>query len=140
LIAKNQYECYDTVTKRVKVHDEFTFYAPTAFTPNNDGINDVFYVIGNGINKNDFYLCVYDRFGNRVFETFTYDPENPSRMAVDGSFNGSVIKGDPVLTNGIYKWYCKFTDFLGRPHEESGTVNLIRIKFCIIKILFSRFA
>ncbi len=126
LIAKNQYECYDTVTKRVKVHDEFTFYAPTAFTPNNDGINDVFYVIGNGISKNDFYFCVYDRFGNKVFETTTYDPENPYRMAWDGSYNGSVIKGDPVLTNGIYKWYCKFTDFLGRPHEESGKVNLIR--------------
>lgn len=126
LIAKNQYECYDTIYKRVKVHDEFAFYAPTAFTPNGDGVNDVFYVIGNGIDKNDFYLCVYDRFGNKVFETTVYDVENPYRMAWDGSNNGSVVKGDPILTNGTYKWYCKFTDFTGKPHEESGNVFLIR--------------
>jgi gliding motility-associated-like protein len=126
LIAKNQYDCLDTAYKKIRVHDEFAFYAPTAFTPNGDGLNDMFYVIGHGIDKTQFYLVVYDRFGNKTFETTEFDEENPSKMAWDGSSNGSVLKGDKILTNGTYSWYCTFVDFTGKPHEESGTVTLIR--------------
>ena len=126
MIAKNTHECFDTSYKRIRVHDEFSFYAPTAFTPNNDGLNDVFYVIGHGIDANQFHLSVYDRFGNRVFETEVFDEERPNRMAWDGSFNGSVVKGDPILTNGTYSWYCSFVDFIGKPHQESGIVVLVK--------------
>lgn len=126
MVAKNQFECIDTAYKRVRVHDEFTFYAPDAFSPNGDGLNDLFYVIGHGIDATQFYLCVYDRLGNRVFQTEIFDEERAYRMAWDGSFNGSVTKGDPVLTNGLYSWYCTFVDFTGKPHEESGTVTLVR--------------
>lgn len=126
MVAKNQYECLDTAYKKVRVHDEFTFYAPDAFTPNGDGLNDIFYVTGHGIDKTQFYLVVYDRLGSKVFETDVFDENNPYRMAWDGSNNGSVVKGDPVLTNGMYRWYCSFADFTGKPHEESGTVTLIR--------------
>ncbi len=126
MVAKNQYECLDTAYKKVRVHDEFSFYAPDAFTPNGDGINDLFYVIGHGIDKSEFYLVIYDRFGSKVFETDVFDENNPYRMAWDGSHNGDVNKGDPVLTNGMYRWYCNFSDFIGKPHEESGTVTLIR--------------
>lgn len=126
LIAKNQYECRDTAYKSVRVHDEYSFYAPDAFTPNGDGLNDFFYVIGHGIDKTQFYLVIYDRYGIKVFETRTFDEENPYRMAWDGSHNGSVFKGDDIMTNGMYRWYCTFSDFIGKPHEESGTVTLIR--------------
>ncbi|HNQ68302.1 MAG TPA: PKD domain-containing protein [Bacteroidales bacterium] len=126
MIAKNQYECLDTAFKKVRVHDEFAFYAPSAFTPNGDGINDIFHIFGHGISDKDFYLVIYDRYGMKVFETSTYDEENPYRMAWDGSHNGNVLKGDPILTNGMYRWYCTFVDFIGKPHEESGTVTLIK--------------
>jgi hypothetical protein len=36
------------------------------------------------------------------------------------------MKGDPVLTNGMYRWYCSFVDLNGKPREESGTVTLIK--------------
>lgn len=126
MVAKNQYECLDTAYKRIIVHDEYSFYAPTAFTPNGDGLNDFFYVIGHGIDKSQFYLVIYDRFGSKVFDTTIFDEENPYRMAWDGSHNGDVSKGDPILTNGMYRWYATFVDFTGKPHEESGTVTLIR--------------
>jgi gliding motility-associated-like protein len=126
MIAKNQYECYDTAFKKIRVYDEFTFYAPDAFTPNGDGLNDEFYVIGHGIDKTQFYLVIYDRFGIKVFETDVFDEENTYRMAWDGSHNGSVVKGDPVISNGIYRWYCSFSDLNGKPREESGTVILIK--------------
>ena len=126
MIAKNQYECRDTAFKHIRVHDEFTFYAPDAFTPNGDGLNDVFYVIGHGIDKSQFYFVVYDRFGIKVFETDVFDEENPYRMAWDGTHNGSAAKGDKILTNGMYRWYCAFVDLNGKPREESGTITLIR--------------
>lgn len=126
MIAKNQFECRDTAYKTIRVKDEFTFYAPEAFTPNGDGLNDIFYVIGHGIDASQFYFVVYDRYGSKVFETETFDEERPYRMAWDGSHNGSVMKGDPVLTNGMYRWYCSFVDLNGKPREESGTVTLIR--------------
>lgn len=43
-------------------------YVPSAFTPNNDGINDVFKILG----ANDlehFYLCIYNRYGQKIFES-----------------------------------------------------------------------
>jgi gliding motility-associated-like protein len=126
LVAQNQYECLDTITKKIRVLDEYAFYAPDAFTPNGDGLNDYFYVIGHGIDKSQFYFVVFDRFGAKVFETNVWDAENPYRMAWDGSHDGDESKGDPVITNGMYRWYASFVDFTGRPHEESGTVTLIR--------------
>lgn len=126
LITKNQHDCYDTIVKVIRIHDEFAFYAPNAFTPNNDGFNDYFYVIGHGIDAANFHFSVYDRNGMRVHETDLYDPENPHRMAWDGTFNGSAINGDPILPNGVYVWYASFLDYTGKPHQRSGTVTLIR--------------
>jgi len=126
MIARNSYECMDTAMKRIRIYDEVTFYAPTAFSPNGDGVNDLFYVTGHGINPNDFVLYVYDRWGNILFETEKFYPEQPYRMAWDGSDQGSVMKGDKILTNGVYKWYCKFTDINNNPHEESGLIYLVR--------------
>ncbi|MCK9254361.1 MAG: PKD domain-containing protein [Bacteroidales bacterium] len=126
LIAKNQYECVDSIHKKIRVHDEYAFYAPDAFTPNGDGINDYFHVIGHGIDKKQFYMVIYDRFGMKVFETKIWDEDNPERMAWDGTYNGSYENGDKIMPNGMYRWYASFVDFTGKPHEKSGTVTLIR--------------
>ncbi len=126
LIARNSYECMDTAMKRIRIHDEFTFYAPTAFSPNGDGVNDYFYVTGNGINPYDFIMYVYDRWGNKLFVTETFAPDQPYKMAWDGTFNGDVLKGDKILPNGVYKWYCIFTDLNNNPHEESGLIYLVK--------------
>ena len=126
LVAKNQHQCVDTAYKRLSITDVYTFYAPTAFTPNGDGDNDFFYISGNGINKKDFLLTVYNRWGERMFRTTTFDMESPQNMAWDGTDEGSVLKGDKIVTTGAYNWVCKFTDFTGKPHEKKGTVFLLK--------------
>ncbi len=126
MIARNSYECMDTAVKRILIYDEVTFYAPTAFSPNGDGINDMFYVSGHGINPNDFVISIYDRWGNIVFVSEKYYADQPYRMAWDGTRKGSAILGDPILPNGAYTWYCFFSDINGNPHEETGVVYIVR--------------
>jgi gliding motility-associated-like protein len=64
-------------------------YLPNAFSPNNDGKNDIFR--GISINDvNDIYMVIYDRWGNRVFESTDFkigwDGTIGSRKADDGTY------------------------------------------------------
>ncbi len=62
--------------------DEIPIYIPNAFTPNEDGTNDVFKAeIADDLDLIDFHMLVFDRWGNKVFEAF--DPN----LGWDGSFN-----------------------------------------------------
>ncbi|MFP4662792.1 MAG: choice-of-anchor L domain-containing protein [Bacteroidales bacterium] len=130
LVVENTYGCSDTVNKIVRINDEFTFYAPEVFTPNGDGENDCFAVCGNGIDPNDFYLVVQDRWGETVFETEEFDSDNGCNTCKegswDGTFHGNNMKGDERLHGGLFAWYCKFKDVYGNYHEYSGFVRLIR--------------
>ena len=112
------------------VYSESSFYAPTSFTPNGDGINDCFRICGSGISKNNFLLTVYDRWGELVFQTTDYFPgascDACSEGSWDGTDMGSKRKGDKVLPNGVYQWFCQFEDVFGNLHKEQGEINLIR--------------
>jgi gliding motility-associated-like protein len=89
-------------------------YFPSAFTPNNDGKNDLFRILG-GNNLTDFRLVVYDRWGQKVFESFD------SAKGWNGSFGGR------QQSSGTFVWYCEFKE----PNKSGktklkGTVTLVR--------------
>ncbi|MFH2142067.1 MAG: PKD domain-containing protein [Bacteroidota bacterium] len=115
LVAINDFGCKDTVHESLIVKGNFTFYAPTAFSPDEDGINDFFIVKGTGIDENRFQLLIYNRWGEVVFET----------DKINQSWDGK-IKGHNIAKNGVYTWYAVFKDENGLGHEESGTVTIIR--------------
>lgn len=121
LIAETQDHCRDTTTSIVSIIDEYTFWAPSAFSPDNDNINDIFYVTGNGIDSTNFHLYVYDRWGEPVFETNQYDRLNPEKYGWDGT-----IKGHKLGEVGVYTWLCYYRDLSGVEHNRKGTVTLIR--------------
>ena len=98
----------------VKVKDEFTFFAPEAFTPDNDGYNEEFRVFGNGINNDKFILQIYDRWGFLIFES----------SDINDGWTG--ISDKELTQIGSYKWICIYDDDYGITHEESGTVYLIK--------------
>lgn len=114
LVAINDYGCRDTVFENITVKGNFTFYAPTAFSPDNDGFNEGFSVKGTGIDESSFTLLVYDRWGEVVFESTDINEE------WDGS-----IKGNKTGKTGTYTWYAVFKDENGLGHEEAGTVTII---------------
>lgn len=87
-----------------------TYYFPTAFSPNGDGINDEFFPIGIDLINMNFQLLIYDRWGNIVYES----------MNIDYKWNGENCK------NGIYIWIFRYQDTDGKIHNDKGQVTLIK--------------
>jgi gliding motility-associated-like protein len=105
--------CVAIDTLNVKVYAGPEFYLPTAFSPNNDGRNDVFRAISPGISQLDF-LCVWNRWGQEVFRT----------QSLAASWDGN-FKGNP-LPAGTYVWMIQGTDYKGRLFNRRGTVTIVR--------------
>jgi len=105
--------CWDEDDFAVKVYTGPEFYVPTAFTPNNDGLNDRFRVTAPGVPKLDFFR-IWDRWGKEIFST----------SALDQYWDGT-LKGQPAAM-GTYVWMVQGVDYLGRRFSRQGTVTLIR--------------
>lgn len=89
------------------------FFMPTAFTPNNDGKNDLFKPVIGGV-VSLYKLIIYNRWGQTVFQTAT-----PSK-----GWDGKTAGSDP--TPQVYIWTCTY-QLQGEPTKtERGTVTLIR--------------
>jgi gliding motility-associated-like protein len=88
-------------------------YLPSAFTPNGDGVNDVFKAqYGDGITE--FEMSIYNRWGQRVFYS------TDKHKGWDGFVNGK-------LQAGVYIWYIRFRDSSASNGQiMKGTVVLIR--------------
>lgn len=92
---------------------ECAVFVPTAFTPNNDGQNDLFRAKVHD-DVREYRLEVYSRWGQTVFRTD--DPEG----AWNGEFRGSPQPG------GAYVWVLTYTDSKQQARKQTGTVMLIR--------------
>jgi gliding motility-associated-like protein len=88
-------------------------YFPNAFTPNNDGRNDVFEAHVYGI-LSSFRLVIYNRFGQKVFQT------NDSNKGWDGKFDNA------QLDTGIFAWYSEYRFNNEILKIQKGVLTLIR--------------
>ncbi|PKP20033.1 MAG: hypothetical protein CVU05_09945, partial [Bacteroidetes bacterium HGW-Bacteroidetes-21] len=121
LIAVSEFGCRDTAVVIIPVKDEISFYAPTAYSPDNDGTNDVFYGYGYGIDPGAFYLAVYDRWGQVIWDTKIWDSSLSRSSGWDGrNKSGNLVKND------TYTWLCVFNNLYGNRTEKAGTVTVIR--------------
>ncbi len=102
---------YDSVL--VRVFAKPAYYIPNAFSPNGDGLNDVFRAIPVGIVKTDFFR-IFNRYGQIVFETSVLS------KGWDGTYKG---KKQPV---SAYIWMIKGTDKDGKMIELKGTLLLLQ--------------
>jgi gliding motility-associated-like protein len=112
LIVKNSWGCSDTVIKLVTVTDDISLYVPNAFTPNNDGKNDVFQPSGLGFSK--FSLNIFDAWGLNVFSS------NDINQAWDGT-----NKGAPCAFES-YIWVIELVGSKGQELRYEGQVSLLR--------------
>ncbi|MBS1927980.1 MAG: gliding motility-associated C-terminal domain-containing protein [Bacteroidetes bacterium] len=102
---------YDTVF--IQVYKDSGYYIPNAFSPNGDGLNDVFIPTPVNMVKTN-YFKVYNRLGQMVFET------NEWRKGWDGRYLGKI---QPI---GAYVWVIQGIDKAGKTIQMKGTVLLVR--------------
>jgi gliding motility-associated-like protein len=67
----NQFGCQDVAIYQLKVEPVMTFFIPNAFTPNEDGTNEIYKC--EGLNIEDFRMEIYTRWGELVFESNDID-------------------------------------------------------------------
>jgi len=87
-------------------------FVPDAFSPNGDNQNDVLYVRGNCIKTIDF--SIYDRWGNRIFET------TDAANGWDGTFNNS------PMNSGTYVYYLQVLLIDNSTITKKGNITLVR--------------
>jgi len=103
-----------TAAKKVDFKNcPYEMYLPSAFTPNHDGLNDVFRARYKGPLQS-FRLSVYNRFGQRIF----YNED------IGRGWDGT-IKGI-AQNQGVFVWVLDYTDGQGAAHSMKGTVTLIK--------------
>jgi gliding motility-associated-like protein len=112
LMVESPDGCRDTSWQLLEVDDNYAFWIPNSFTPNNDGTNDVFMVKGFGYSG--FSMIIFNRFGERIYAT-----SNDS-AGWDGRIDGK----DAAL--GVYVYQVEMQDVFGNPHTYNGHVTLVR--------------
>ncbi|WP_160712849.1 gliding motility-associated C-terminal domain-containing protein [Chitinophaga solisilvae] len=117
--AANEYYCTDTAMVRIKTFVNAGLTMPNAFTPNGDGQNDYFYVIGSWDIRQVKNFTIFNRTGNKIFEGIN-TPANDRAYGWDGT-----VKGLPSpLGNYVYFATVEMLD--GTVKVIKGTVLLIR--------------
>jgi gliding motility-associated-like protein len=117
ITVKNKEGCSVSDNVEIKTICEAERVAvPNAFTPNNDGRNDVFKISGIGMIK---YLAIYDRWGIKVFERSNFIAGDRA-SCWDGNYRGS------PLPAGTYVYIINMQCKGGNSFSQSGTVILIR--------------
>jgi len=104
--------CKSSVTELVNV--PAIVYIPNAFTPDNDGINDVWNIEIRGIDQ--YELSIFNRWGDLVFHSL-----DPSEV-----WNGSNLNGDYYVPNGSYSYQLEYRALDSQSYAKTGTVTILR--------------
>jgi gliding motility-associated-like protein len=114
LMIENTYGCRDTIMESLYVMPEVFFYAPNAFTPDGDGINDTFFPKGYGLVAEDYQMLIFDRWGDLIYQT------DVLYGAWDGKINGRLAVQD------VYSFRFNFKDIFNDKHKVIGHINLVK--------------
>ncbi|HEU4719137.1 MAG TPA: PKD domain-containing protein, partial [Bacteroidia bacterium] len=108
--------CVDTTTHFICIDPDVALYVPNAFTPNFDGVNDIFRPQGIGIDPEHYQLWIFDRWGNMIFTTTDWNK----------GWDGRVQGHEDLCQEDVYVWKIKALDVNGKKHNVIGSVSLIR--------------
>ena len=115
LTVTNEGGCSDVITKTVIIKNPLSFWAPSSFTPNDDGTNDKFSFVFNNLDFRDYSLKIFNRWGELLVSTT--DP----LFEWDGTHNGV------NLPTGTYVWKINgVEEFEGETFSKIGHITIIR--------------
>ncbi|MBK9599493.1 MAG: gliding motility-associated C-terminal domain-containing protein [Flavobacteriales bacterium] len=92
LVAINTFGCPDTLCRSIVATSDPDIFAPNAFTPDQDGVNEDFQPILNGYDNWRYQFFVFDRWGERIYDT------RDRNASWDGTYHGKPVKTE------VYVW------------------------------------
>jgi gliding motility-associated-like protein len=108
--------CFDSLSFEI-IADIYSLYIPNAFTPDGDGINDYFMPSGSGVDPDNYFLQIFDRWGSPVFET----------QEIDNPWIGNNRNGEYFVETGVYVYRLQYRFFDSiELLETTGHVTLVR--------------
>lgn len=113
-VAINQYGCKDTIQHSIRINGEPTIFIPNAFSPDGNGVNDIF--IPKMYGAREFSMSIYDRWGDLIFTSV--DKEVGWNGKVNGT--GELVKDD------MYIYVIYIRDLLGNPRTFKGKITVIK--------------
>ncbi|MBI2271818.1 MAG: PKD domain-containing protein [Bacteroidetes bacterium] len=110
-------QCKDSIIKMVQIKPDFFFAIPNTFTPDGDGVNDIFRP-GSliGVSEKEYNFYIFDRWGEKIWEG--HDLE-------DG-WDGTVNDGSKLAQTDTYVWLIKLKGIDGAQREYRGHINLLK--------------
>lgn len=113
-VVYNGYNCADTIKTDVVISAVPSIFAPTAFTPDGDGINEIYKpsIIGAA----EYRIYIYNRWGQIVFTTT--DPYV--------GWNGLLNNTGAPMPIGVYTFAIYVRDKNNNFVEKKGYISLIR--------------
>jgi gliding motility-associated-like protein len=118
-IVTNSFGCIDIAVDTVEITNEYILFAPLAFTPGGDNINDYFLPLGTGISDEKFRFYVFDRWGDLIYQ---HDGAYAEWLGWDGRAND----GKEQAQQDVYVWLIRTEDLDENAHEYVGHVTLLR--------------
>jgi gliding motility-associated-like protein len=116
LVATSIKGCKDTAIIIVEITPDFALFIPNTFTPDGNGLNDIFQPLGVGIDEENYRLDIYDRWGENIFTS------NAFRKGWDGTVKG----GSKIAEQGVYTYKMSVRDTQGNKHPYVGHVTLLK--------------
>ncbi|MBK8352090.1 MAG: gliding motility-associated C-terminal domain-containing protein [Saprospirales bacterium] len=116
VVVKDKNGCVNTDSVKVNLINECTndyIFVPSAFSPNNDGVNDCFSIISPP-KLTDYRMIIFDRWNEKIFET------NNTTDCWNGRYKGAEAESDS------YIYVITFTCYNGKPLTKQGTVTLLK--------------
>lgn len=115
LSSINQSGCIDSVCHEIVINDDLLVYLPNSFSPNNDGINEIFIPVISGNRTASYELLIFNRWGEVIFKS------TEPQIGWDGTRNGK------LSPEGVYIWKLQVGGLLDLKSEDyQGHVVLIR--------------
>ena len=121
LTATNQGGCTSKIVRRIWILDNFSTYTPNAFTPDGNGLNDVFFPKGKNHNNIEgsfeYHFMIFNRWGQMVWDSKT--PYQP--------WDGTELKTSNKVQEDVYVWKLKVWDNVESILKtQYGRVSLLR--------------
>ena len=111
-VTNNEFGCDSTITLNLIIYSDRLFI-PNSFTPDNDGVNDVFFPVGEDVDLKT--LEIFNRWGELVYQS----------ESLDSKWNGTTSDGFYFCPDGVYTYHVVYK-CLATTYEKFGHVNLFR--------------